>query len=373
MKEAKLFEWHPTGKKPKLNSSPFFRTLNQKSKTSKKSMTWSQAKRANPMLNPFGDEDRDGVPNWIDCRPYDKSKHGTIQRVATAAKNIAKAVITGVAKPTAAVGVIKAASGAVSPSKVGISTGPVTKKSVATVANAVLGSSSLAKAAQTAVKAAIPKATAQQIQAATKAVLKSAPVTKAAQVAAKAAGLAATGAGATIATGTKLAQAQVKLAQAVVSGAGKVTGVPLPKISVEKAVAVSITPPVATLQRAPIYRAPAIPGIIYRELPFRPGKPIPPRPGIEIAPKEPLPLPPIPRRPTPPLPLPLPLPLPNKPERPIPRPIPGRPTPPLPLPLPNKPERPIPRPMPGRPTPPWWKERPRPVPYTRHVWKVVPA
>jgi len=358
MKEAKLFEWHPTGKKPKLNSSPFFRTLNQKSKTSKKSMTWSQAKRANPMLNPFGDEDRDGVPNWIDCRPYDKSKHGTIQRVATAAKNVAKAVITGVAKPTAAVGVIKAASGAVSPSKVGISTGPVTKKSVATVANAVLGSSSLAKAAQTAVKAAIPKATAQQIQAATKAVLKSAPVTKAAQVAAKAAGLAATGAGATIATGTKLAQAQVKLAQAVVSGAGKVTGVPLPKISVEKAVAVSITPPVATLQRAPIYRAPAIPGIIYRELPFRPGKPIPPRPGIEIAPKEPLPLP---------------LPLPNKPERPIPRPIPGRPTPPLPLPLPNKPERPIPRPMPGRPTPPWWKERPRPVPYTRHVWKVVPA
>lgn len=40
-----------------------------------KNMTWAQAKKAKPRLKPFADSDRDGVPNYRDCRPLNKKKH----------------------------------------------------------------------------------------------------------------------------------------------------------------------------------------------------------------------------------------------------------------------------------------------------------
>jgi hypothetical protein len=52
----------------------------QKSKTiSKKNLTYAQAKKKYPKMNPYGDADRDGTTNWLDCRPFDrKRQEGTI-------------------------------------------------------------------------------------------------------------------------------------------------------------------------------------------------------------------------------------------------------------------------------------------------------
>ena len=41
----------------------------------KKDMTWNQAKKAYPKLKPLGDWDKDGVKNFKDCKPFDKSRH----------------------------------------------------------------------------------------------------------------------------------------------------------------------------------------------------------------------------------------------------------------------------------------------------------
>jgi hypothetical protein len=46
----------------------------------KKELTWSQASQRYPKikLNPFGDADKDGVKNWVDCKPFDKKKQDEI-------------------------------------------------------------------------------------------------------------------------------------------------------------------------------------------------------------------------------------------------------------------------------------------------------
>lgn len=41
---------------------------------SKKDLTYPQAKRLYPRLNPYGDADRDGVINKKDCHPFDKRR-----------------------------------------------------------------------------------------------------------------------------------------------------------------------------------------------------------------------------------------------------------------------------------------------------------
>jgi len=38
----------------------------------KKDLSWSQAKRRNPKLDPYKDSDKDGVINLLDKRPLDK-------------------------------------------------------------------------------------------------------------------------------------------------------------------------------------------------------------------------------------------------------------------------------------------------------------
>lgn len=43
---------------------------------SKKNLSWPQAKRRHPLMNPYGDVDKDGVNNLLDCRPFNKSKQG---------------------------------------------------------------------------------------------------------------------------------------------------------------------------------------------------------------------------------------------------------------------------------------------------------
>ena len=42
----------------------------------KRKLNWPQAQRRNPSMNPYGDADRDGVNNMLDCRPFNKRKQG---------------------------------------------------------------------------------------------------------------------------------------------------------------------------------------------------------------------------------------------------------------------------------------------------------
>jgi len=42
----------------------------------KKSLSYKQAKIKFPGLSPHGDADRDGVKNWLDCRPFDPTRQG---------------------------------------------------------------------------------------------------------------------------------------------------------------------------------------------------------------------------------------------------------------------------------------------------------
>jgi|GEM_PF-2225717 len=46
----------------------------QRKVNGKKAFNWFQAKKKYPTLSPFGDADNDGVPNWLDCRPFDRTR-----------------------------------------------------------------------------------------------------------------------------------------------------------------------------------------------------------------------------------------------------------------------------------------------------------
>jgi len=56
-----------------IKMKPF--DLRIKPVTKKKNMNYPQAKRKFN-LNPYGDVDKDGVKNWIDCKPFNPKKHG---------------------------------------------------------------------------------------------------------------------------------------------------------------------------------------------------------------------------------------------------------------------------------------------------------
>lgn len=40
----------------------------------KKNLNWWQAKKRYPNLKPFGDADKDGVINILDCKPFNKKR-----------------------------------------------------------------------------------------------------------------------------------------------------------------------------------------------------------------------------------------------------------------------------------------------------------
>ena len=61
---------HPQRPKPHISSKPLF-SFNP---VKKKDLTYPQAKALYPGLNPRGDADKDGVKNWLDCRPFDKKR-----------------------------------------------------------------------------------------------------------------------------------------------------------------------------------------------------------------------------------------------------------------------------------------------------------
>ena len=41
-----------------------------------KNLSWPQAKSRFPLMNPFGDADKDGVKNFKDCKPFDIKRQG---------------------------------------------------------------------------------------------------------------------------------------------------------------------------------------------------------------------------------------------------------------------------------------------------------
>lgn len=43
----------------------------------KKALSWQQAKVKFPKMNPMGDADKDGVKNWLDCKPFDPKRQDT--------------------------------------------------------------------------------------------------------------------------------------------------------------------------------------------------------------------------------------------------------------------------------------------------------
>lgn len=58
-----------------------------KKTVSKKNMNWAQAKAKHPKLSPFGDADKDGVKNWLDCKPFDRKRQDDKKRKELAEKH----------------------------------------------------------------------------------------------------------------------------------------------------------------------------------------------------------------------------------------------------------------------------------------------
>ena len=59
----------------KLKEVQFYKTK----KVPQKQMNWAQARKFKK-LKPFGDWDKDKVPNFIDCKPFDRKKHDSLPR-----------------------------------------------------------------------------------------------------------------------------------------------------------------------------------------------------------------------------------------------------------------------------------------------------
>lgn len=77
---------------PKPVSLFTYKVPSKKTKIAKMNMTWPQAKVKYPKMNPFRDTDRDGVPNFLDCRPFNKKKDGIVSSVTKIAAQAYKAV-----------------------------------------------------------------------------------------------------------------------------------------------------------------------------------------------------------------------------------------------------------------------------------------
>ena len=58
-----------------------FKPPKKKKVVLKKNMNWTQAKSKYPKLSPFGDRDKDGVKNWLDCKPFDKKRQDDFETI----------------------------------------------------------------------------------------------------------------------------------------------------------------------------------------------------------------------------------------------------------------------------------------------------
>jgi hypothetical protein len=52
----------------------------KKRKIALKNMSWGQLKKIKPKMKSFADSDKDGFPNFMDCRPLNNKKHYVSER-----------------------------------------------------------------------------------------------------------------------------------------------------------------------------------------------------------------------------------------------------------------------------------------------------
>jgi hypothetical protein len=65
-------------------------------------MTWPEVHKQYPKIDPFGDFDKDGIPNYKDCRPLNANMHWTWKGVGSAIASAASSVVKAVTAPTVA-------------------------------------------------------------------------------------------------------------------------------------------------------------------------------------------------------------------------------------------------------------------------------
>jgi hypothetical protein len=46
--------------------------------TNIKNLSWKQSKKRFPLLKPYGDADGDGLKNFRDCKPFDRTRQGKL-------------------------------------------------------------------------------------------------------------------------------------------------------------------------------------------------------------------------------------------------------------------------------------------------------
>ena len=59
----------------KVSVMPFI-MIGKDNHIQKRNLSWPQAQRRHPMLNPYRDTDGDGVINLLDCRPFNRKRQG---------------------------------------------------------------------------------------------------------------------------------------------------------------------------------------------------------------------------------------------------------------------------------------------------------
>lgn len=95
-----LFNFKPPKKngKKKVIKPVFGYRPPVKKKVSKNNMNWGQAKAKYPKLNPLGDADKDGVQNWLDCKPFNKKEQGILHSIGSAINRAADSAVDAISR-----------------------------------------------------------------------------------------------------------------------------------------------------------------------------------------------------------------------------------------------------------------------------------
>ena len=57
-----------------------------------KNLSWTQAKSRFPNMKPLGDADKDGVKNFLDCKPFDIKRQGENPKIDEIKKRLSSII-----------------------------------------------------------------------------------------------------------------------------------------------------------------------------------------------------------------------------------------------------------------------------------------